>query len=49
MLSQTKEAEIDVSVQLSINDKVENLKQGATFLATKLENEKHKNVLLHAM
>jgi len=49
VLSQTKEAEIDVSVQLSINDKVENLKQSATFLAKKLENEKHKNVLSHVM
>ena len=49
MLSQTKETEIDVNVQTSINDKVENLKQSATFLAKKLENEKHKNVLLDVM
>jgi hypothetical protein len=31
-------------VQLSITEKIENLKQNATLLAKKLENEKHKNV-----
>jgi hypothetical protein len=36
-------------VQLSINDKIEMLKQNAAVLAKKLENEKHKNVQISLM
>jgi hypothetical protein len=41
---QSKEAEIDASVQLTIGEKIDSLKGTATLLAKKLENEKHKNV-----
>ena len=43
---QNKETEVDSSVQVSINLKIEDLKQAATTLANRLEQEKHKNVSL---